>query len=256
MNWEFLLYVLKRMGFGERWIGWIRQCISSASFAVLVNGSPTEFFSASRGIRQGDPLSPLFFLLVMETFTRMIEAASTAGLIFGFSVGSANAAMSISHLLFADDTIIFCDNDCEQMVNLRCVLTWFEAVSGLRVNLAKSSLLPVGEVDNIQLLAGVLGCSIDSFPSTYLGLPLGARFKEKAIWDPIIGRFEKRLSGWKARYLSKGGRLTLIKSVLSSLPTYFLSLFPIPSSVANKLEAIQRSFLWGVLLGVTTNITL
>jgi len=114
----------------------------------------------------------------------------------------------------------------------------------------------VGEEENIQLLAGVLGCSIDYFPSTYLGLPLGARFKEQAIWDPIIGRFEKRLSGWKARYLSKGGRLTLIKSILSSLPTYFLSLFPIPSSVANKLEAIQRSFLWGVLLGVTTNITL
>ena len=137
--------------------------------------------------------------------TRMIETASSTGLISGFSVGRANAAMSISHLLFADDTIIFCDNDCEQMVNLRCVLPWFEAVSGLRVNLAKSSLLPVGELDNIQLLAGVLGCSIDSFPSTYLGLPLGARFKEKAIWDPIIGRFEKRLSGWKARYLSKGG---------------------------------------------------
>ena len=245
VNWDFLLYVMKRMGFGERWIGWIRHCISSASYAVLVNGSPTEFFSASRGIRQGDPLSPLLFLLVMEVFTRMIEAGSSAGLVSGFSVGSGNATMSISHLLFADDTIIFCDNDCDQMVNLRCILTWFEAVSGLRVNLAKSSILPVGEVNNIQLLAGVLGCNIDSFPSTYLGLPLGAKFKEKAIWDPIIGRFEKRLSGWKARYLSKGGRLTLIKSVLSSLPTYFLSLYPVPSSVACKLEAIQRNFLWG-----------
>ena len=94
---------------------------------------------------------------------------------------------------------------------------------GLRVNLAKSSILPVREVDNIQLLAGVLGCNIDSFPCTYLGLLLGARFKEKAIWDPIIGRFDKRLSGWKARDLSKGGRLNLIKSVLSSIPAFFLS---------------------------------
>ena len=111
----------------------------------------------------------------------MIKGASTAGLISVFSVGRANAAISISHLLFAYDTIIFCDSDCEEMANLCCVLTWFEAVYGLRVNLAKSSLLPVGEVDNIQLLAGVLGCSIGSYPSTYLRLPLGAKFNEKAI---------------------------------------------------------------------------
>ena len=85
----------------------------SASYAVLVNGSPTEFFSASRGIRQGDPLSPLLFLLVMEVFTRMLEAASNVGLISGFSVGPGNATLSISHLLFADNTIIFCDNDLD-----------------------------------------------------------------------------------------------------------------------------------------------
>jgi len=95
------------------------------------------------------------------------------------------------------------------------------------------------------MLAGVLGCKVDAFPTTYLGLPLSAKFKEKAIWDPIIEKFEKRLSGWKSMYLSKGGRLTLIKSVLSSIPTYFLSLCPLPSSVANKLEAIQRNFFWG-----------
>ena len=123
--------------------------MSSTSFAVLVNGSPTEFFSASRGLCQGDPLSPLLFLLVMEVFTRMIDAASSAGLISGFKVGcSSTTTMSVSHLLFADDTIVFCENDCEQMVNLCCVLTGFQAVSGLRVNLGKSSILPIGHMDN------------------------------------------------------------------------------------------------------------
>ena len=195
------------MGFGDRWIRWVQYCISSTSFAVLVNGSSTDFFSASRGLRQGDPLSPLLFLMVMEVLTRMIDAASSDGLISGFSIrrlGSELGELKVSHLLFADDTIVFCDNDCEQIVNLRCILIWFQAVSGLRVNLSKSSILPVGHVDNVQILAGVLGSKIDSFPLNYLGLPLGAKFKETAIWDPVIRRFEKRLSGWKAAYLSKG----------------------------------------------------
>jgi len=95
------------------------------------------------------------------------------------------------------------------------------------------------------LLAGILGCSIDSFPTSYLDLPLGAKFKDKSIWEYVVERFERRLSGWKSKYLSKGGRLTPIKSVLLSIPAHFLSLLPLPVSVANKLEAIQRKFLWG-----------
>jgi len=184
VNWNFLMYVLKRMGFGDRWISWVHYCISSTSFAVLVNGSPMDFFSASRGLRQGDPLFPLLFLMVMEVLTRMIDAASSAGLIAGFSLrrpGSKLVEIKVSHLLFADDTIVFCDDDCKQIVHLRCILIWFQAVSGLRVNLTKSSILPVGQVDNVQTLAGVLGSKIDSFPLNYLDLPLGAKFKEKAL---------------------------------------------------------------------------
>jgi len=165
---------------GKRWITWIRQYIYSASFAIPVNGSPTDFFSASRGLHQGDPISPLLFLLVIEVFTRMLLTANSASLLSGFLVGRRNSTtISVSHLLFADDTIIFCDNDCDQMVNLHCILIWFEA--GLRVNLAKSSILLVGHVNNIQLLAGVIGCTVNSFPIYYLGIPLGAKFKDKSI---------------------------------------------------------------------------
>ena len=78
----------------------------------------------------------------------------------------------------------------------------------------------------------------------YLGLPLGATFKDMAIWNPVLERVEKRLASWKRLYLSKGGKITLIKSTLSSIPTYFLSLFPIPAKVANQLEKFQRDFLW------------
>jgi len=101
VNWDFLIYVRRRMGFGDKWIAWISRCISSVSYAVLINGSLSQFFSASRVLRQGDPISPLLFLLVMEVFTRMLRAATTATLLAGFSMGRLNeTSVNISHLLF------------------------------------------------------------------------------------------------------------------------------------------------------------
>ena len=124
------------------------------------------------------------------------------------------------------------------------ILIWFEVVSGLKINLGKSELVLVGMVDNLDLLLIVLGCKQGTLPMKYLGLPLGAKFKDKAIWNPILEKIERRLAGWKHLYLSKGGRVTLIKSTLSNLPTYFLSLFPIPATVANRIEKLQKNFLW------------
>uniref|UniRef100_A0A2N9FMM0 Reverse transcriptase domain-containing protein n=1 Tax=Fagus sylvatica TaxID=28930 RepID=A0A2N9FMM0_FAGSY len=170
------------------------------------------FFPSSRGLRQVDPLSPLLFVIVMEALSCLLDRAVREGLFVGFSAGTvATNPLMVSHLLFADDTLIFCGADSEQILNLRFVFTWFEAVSVCHCN---------------------------------LGLPLGATFKETAIWNPVLERVEKRLASWKRLYLSKGGKITLIKSTLTSIPTYFLSLFPIPARVANRLEKLQRDFLW------------
>ena len=108
----------------------------------------------------------------------------------------------------------------------------------------KSEMVPVGEVSNLSRLAALLSCKIGSIPLNYLGMPLGAPQKALSIWDPILEKVERRLAGWKKLYLSKGGRLTLLKSILSSMPTYFMSLFPIPIKVAKRIELLQRNFLW------------
>jgi hypothetical protein len=119
------------------------------------------------------------------------------------------------------------------------LLVCFEAVSGLKVNLSKSALVPIGSLDDVDQLAGQLGCGTTDLPLKYLGLPLGASFKLKAMWRDLEDLMARQLAPWKRLYLSKGGRVALIKSTLSNLPTYLLSLFPIPADVAKHIEKIR-----------------
>ena len=178
----------------------------------------------------------------------MMDKAVTEGQLSGFSVGTFTGDhLQVSHLLFVDDTLVMCDVDIDQMLFLRLILSWFEIVSGLKINLDKSELVPVGVVPNFEMLVDALGCKQGSLPMKYLGLPLGAKWKDRAVWNPIIEKVERRLARWKRLYLSKWERLTLIKSTLSNLPTYLLTLFPIPADIAYHIEQLQRNFLWGGL---------
>jgi len=192
VNWKFLLYMLKRCGFGEKWVSWISHCISSARHSVLVNGSPAGFFNSSRGLKQGDPLSPLLFIVVMEALSKMLSGAVDSGRLSCFSVGSRPPVINISHLLFADDILVFCEANPDHLRFLRVLLVCFEAVFGLKVNLAKSLLVPVGNVDNVAELASILGCGTSSLPLKYLGMPLGARHKATSIWYDIAVKMERR----------------------------------------------------------------
>uniref|UniRef100_A0A2N9IZP3 Reverse transcriptase domain-containing protein n=1 Tax=Fagus sylvatica TaxID=28930 RepID=A0A2N9IZP3_FAGSY len=188
VNWSCLLHLLERMGFSRRWQLWIEACISLVQFSVLVNGS----------------------------------SGKEEGLIRGFKAG-CNAAdgLHISHLLYADDTILFCDSDLDQLLYIRMVLTCFKAVTGLWVNMAKSEMVPVGEVQNISELANSLCCHIGVLPLSYLGMPLGASYKAVTVWNPILEKLERRLSGWQKLYLSKGGCLTLLKKLRNCKGTSF-----------------------------------
>ena len=205
----------------------------------MLNVSLSNFFGSSRGIRQGDPLSLLLFDIVMEALSRMLDVAASAGQFSGFSVGSmASTSLMVSHLLFADDTFIFCDAEPTQIANLRAILARFEEALGLSINLEKSELVLVGAMHNLEVLVGLLGCRQSSLPLKYLGLLLGAKFKDLSIWNLILEKMEWRLASWKRLYLSKGGKVTLIKSMLSSLPTSFLSLLPLPGKVAKCMEKL------------------
>ena len=246
ISWEFLLQVMGKMGFGGRWLNWIKWCISTASFSVLVNGSPAGFFPSSRGLRQGDPLSPYLFVIGMEILSCLLNRATGGNYLSGSKTADGRGEeMVISHLLYADDTLLFCRADNDELKFISWILMWFKAVSGLKINLNKSEILPIGPVANLEGLASELGCKIGSLPTTYLGLPLGAKHKAQSVRDSVEERFRKRLASWKLQYISKGGRATLIRSSLSSLPIYHLSLFRAPQKVCARLERIQRQFLWG-----------
>ena len=168
------------------------------------------------GLRQGDPLSPYFFVIVMGALSCLLNRAK-GGVLSGWQFnGRGGVGVEISQLLFAYDTSVFCEPPLNQLTSLSWLLIWFEVMPGLRVYLEKSELILMGGLENVGELAHEFGCKLSALPSSYLGLPLGTRFKDVEIWDGV----EERL--WKRPYISKGGRLTLIQSTLSSMPIYCL----------------------------------
>jgi hypothetical protein len=161
VNLSFLLYLLNKCGFSLKWRRWIAFCISTVHFSVLINGGPEGFFGSSRGIRQGDSLSPLLFVIFMEALSRMMSKAVECGILSGFQVDSMDSHLvRVFHLLFADDILIFSNAKPDHIFNLRLLFTWFEAGSGLKINFNKSEMVPVESVPNLEDLAGIMGCKI------------------------------------------------------------------------------------------------
>ncbi|WMV26179.1 hypothetical protein MTR67_019564 [Solanum verrucosum] len=164
VNWEFILSMLSQMGFGGSWTSWIKFCISTVKFSILINESPEGFFNAHRGIRQGDPLSPFLFIIAMEGLNNMLNIAKITGRIQGFEVSKvAENSVEITHLQYVDDTLIFCGAEEEQLLIIRLILVYFEAISGLHINWNKSHLYPINVVLEMDHLSQILGGAIGTF---------------------------------------------------------------------------------------------
>ena len=174
----------------------------------------------------------------------MARVAEEKKLIDNLEVGKDK--VKVNMLQYADDTMFFCEANSKSGFNIKAILHCFELASGLRVNFLKSRLGGTG-MDHVSLqrFTAILNCDTMISPFVYLGLPVGWSHKHSAFWNGVIEKVQARLSRWKRRCLSMAGRICLIRSVLSSIPLFFMSLFKLPSGVVEKLVRIQRNFLWG-----------
>nr|GEW58809.1 transposon Ty3-G Gag-Pol polyprotein [Tanacetum cinerariifolium] len=210
-----------------------KSLFGSSKTFILVNGSPTLEFSVKRDLRQVDPLSPLFFIIVMEGIHTSLREACHSSIIYDIDIGSSN--ITLSHMFYADDVIITTEWNALDMDNIIRIHNVFHLASGL-INIHKSNVYDVGVSNNeVLVMANNAGCFSGVFPFTYLGLPIGANMNLSVNWKTLLDKFDYRLLKWKAKLLFIGGHLTLIKSVLGSLGIYYLSIFKVPDIVLKTL---------------------
>jgi hypothetical protein len=221
VDWSFLDYMLDRFGFCSKWKDWIRACVFAGSMSVLVNGSPSEEINIQRGLKQGGPLAPFLFLLVAEGLGGVMKKAVEMNRFRGFKVRDSDVV--ISHLQYADDTICVGEASINNLWALKAILRGFEMVSGLKVNYWKSSLMGVNVSHDFMTLASTfLNCKTSTIPFKYLGLPVGANPRRLSTWEPLLEALRKRLSAWGNKYVSLGGRIVLLNSVLNAIPVFYL----------------------------------
>jgi hypothetical protein len=216
--------------------------------SILVNGSPTREINIQKGLKQGDPLAPFLFLLVAEGLGGVMRKTVELGLFRGFKVGSGDVL--VSHLQYADDTLCIGEASVENLWTLKAILRGFEMASGLKINFWKSCLLGVNVSEEfLEMGCSFLNCKRGVVPFKYLGLPVGANPKRIATWEPLLDQIRRRLNSWENKFISFGGRIVLLNSVLNSIPIFYMSFMKMPIQVWKKLISIQRAFLWGGVNG-------
>ncbi|XP_068340019.1 uncharacterized protein [Pyrus communis] len=251
VEWDFLDAVMEKMGFSSRWRSIINGCISSVKFDVLLNGQAGKTFAPTRGLRQGDPLSPYLFILVGEVLSKLIQSEVDNGRMAGVKMGGSGPM--ISHLFFADDTLLFLRADMNNCRNLRNLLDNFCEASGQKVNLVKSSVFFGANVPKViaDQMGSALGMAVVNNPGTYLGVPaIWGRSKQRGL-AYVKGRIMEKLQGWKQSTLSRAGKEVLIKAVIQAIPAYPMCIFKFPAGVCREMDALVAGFWWGCKEGAS-----
>lgn len=213
---QVILDILKYKGFGDRWCRWIHMILSTGT-SVLLNGVPRKVFHCRRGVRQGDPLSPLLFVLTADLLQTVNQSMQD-----GLHHRPIPLQSCLDFLVqYADDTLVIMPADASQLDHLHSLLQDFATSTGLKVNFHKSQLIPINVDDSrVAALTNALHCQLGQLPSTYLGLPLGLTKPKIQDFFPMIQRVEKRFACC-SNLLTYSARLQMVNSVLSSLPTPF-----------------------------------
>ncbi|GMP23346.1 hypothetical protein CsSME_00000977 [Camellia sinensis var. sinensis] len=229
------------MGFHPKRVQWIMECIITVSFSVIVNGAQRSNFKPSRGLRQGDPLSPYLFILVMDVFSRLITRSVQEGKISGLRI--QRGCPTLSHLFFGNDAVLFFKANAEECQKVGKLLKIYGDALGQSVNFDKLGVQFSGNVSPTRQLeiCGPLGISKMKASVRYLGLPSCWGRSKAEAFNFLCKKVLSKLQGWKAKLLSQAGREVLIKSVAQVMPTYVIACFIFPSKLCDKLSSYTRN---------------
>lgn len=232
---------MERLGFGQRWRDIISLTWSTTTSCILLNGEPGTPIQHRRGLQQGDPLSPMLFILAMDPLQQLLQQATDQGLLT--PIGASPIKMRTS--LYADDAALFVRPVATDIENLQQILQHFGEATGLCTNFQKSEVFPIRcEQIDVSFVLENLQAKQGQLPCKYLGLPLHMGRLHRSDEQTIVDRVAARLPAWKARLLNKAGKLTLVKAVLSAIPTYYMTVFSLSKWAIKRIDRIRRNFLW------------
>jgi hypothetical protein len=243
LDWHFLLKVLKTFGFNEKFCNWVHVILQSAFLSISINGKAHGYFNCNRGVRQGDPLSPLLFCLAEEVMSRSISRLMSQGTLNQIK-GTRNVRVP-SHSFYADDLMIFCKGSLNGLRYLKELFNLYAIESGQVINNSKSTIFS-GSITQgrLNFIAQLFNFNLGSLPFNYLGIPIFKGKPKSSVLQPIADRIKLKLSAWKTSLLSIASIVQLVRSVIQSMLTYSISIYSWPSSLLKDLEKCNRNFIW------------